>query len=263
MSRLARLQHELQDFILRGDAAIEGHVLGTERVPIATRLSIYRNAHRSRLIEALESNYPALAQLLGDAEFHALGTAYIREHDSDCFNIRYYGGTLPEFLATHGDYSGAPLLADLARWEWTMTEVFDAADASPIRADDLAGVLPAQWSELQLEWHPSVRRVSLAWNAPQIWKALTTDTQRPTATAGLSPAPWLLWRRDLRIFFRSLDTSEVQAIDASRSGGSFGELCVLLCQHVGEEAAPACAARLLREWIESGLLVAVKFSATQ
>ena len=73
-----------------------------------------------------------------------------------------------------------------------------------------------------------------------------------------SPAAWLIWRRDLQIFFRSVNAAEAQAIDASHSGKSFGELCVLLCEHLSEQEAPAYAARLLREWIESGLLVGVQ-----
>lgn len=258
MSRLARIQSDFQDFVLRGDESIAGHVVGTERVPIATRLSIYRNAYRSRLVEALQSNYPALAKLLGDVEFDALGTAYVREHDSHSPNIRYYGDTLPQFLTTHAKYRAAPLLADLGHWEWAMTEVFDAANASPIRADALSRVSPGYWSELRFEWHPSVRCLSLAWNAPQIWKALTSDTEQPEAVCHPSSASWLLWRHNLQIYFRSLDVSEAQAIVVSRNGGSFGELCVMLCEHVGEEPAPAYAARLLREWIEAGLLVAVR-----
>ena len=258
MRRLASIQSDLQAFVLRGDGTIEAHVLGTQRVPIATRLSIYRNAYRARLIEALQSNYPALSQLLGEVEFNALGGAYVHEHDSHFVNIRYYGNHLPQFLATHPEYSGAPLLAELAQWEWVITEVFDAADASPLRADALSGIVPDDWSELRFEWHRSVRCPSLAWNAPQIWKALTSGSERPEAICLFSPAAWLIWRRDLQIFFRSVNAAEAQAIDASRSGRSFGELCVLLCEHLNEQEAPAYAARLLREWIESGLLVSVR-----
>lgn len=260
MNGLARVQRALQEFILSGDGggAIEAHVLGTDRVPIATRLAIYATAYRSRLTEALQSNYPALAKLLGEVEFNTLGTAYICAHDSHVTNIRYYGEALPQFLATHADYSRAPLLADLAHWEWAMSEVFDAADVKSIRADALAGFLPADWAELRFDWHPSVRRLSLAWNAPQIWKALTTDSGQPRLASHSSPIPWLLWRRDLQIYFRSLEAPEAQGLDTCRRGGSFGELCILLCEHVGEEEAPVHAARLLRDWFESGLLIDVR-----
>ena len=38
MSRLPQIQGDFQSYLLRGDPAIEAHVVGTERVPIATRL---------------------------------------------------------------------------------------------------------------------------------------------------------------------------------------------------------------------------------
>ena len=37
MNPLARLQDDFQAFMLRSDPAIESHVIGTQRVPIATR----------------------------------------------------------------------------------------------------------------------------------------------------------------------------------------------------------------------------------
>src|SRR6185437_196367 len=134
MSRLPQIQGDFQTYLLTGDsAAIETQVLGTERVPVATRLSIYGDGYCSRLIEALEANFPVLSELLGEEDFANLGAAYVRAHDSPFFSIRYYGDALAEFLATDPGYCGAPVLAELARWEWMMTEVFDAADAEPIR----------------------------------------------------------------------------------------------------------------------------------
>ena len=69
-----------------------------------------------------------LAKLLGEADFAALAAAYIAAHDSPYFSIRYYGDALAKFLATREDYAAAPVLAELAQWEWAMTAVFDAAD---------------------------------------------------------------------------------------------------------------------------------------
>ena len=66
MSGLLQVQREFQDYLLRGERAVGGRVVGTARVPAMTRLGIYAGAYRSRLAEALASNYPALAKLLGD-----------------------------------------------------------------------------------------------------------------------------------------------------------------------------------------------------
>ncbi|MDB6092071.1 MAG: hypothetical protein JWN85_4855 [Gammaproteobacteria bacterium] len=258
MSSLTHLQNDFQSFLLRGDAAVEAHVVGTDRVPIATRLGIYGDGYCARLIEALQTNFPVLTQLLGEGDFDTLATAYVRTHESPFFSIRYYGNALADFLAAEADYAGAPVLAELARWEWTMTEVFDAADAMPIGADDLGRVAPAEWADLCFDWHPSVRRLELAWNAPQIWKAVTEDAEIPEVTLHPQPVQWLLWRHELRSYFRSLPSAEALVLEAARAGQPFGELCLLLCAQFGAAEAPARAASFLRDWVGSGLLTAVR-----
>ncbi len=252
---LARVQDDFQRYLLQGDAGIEAHVVGTARVPVATRLGIYGGAYGARLTEALQINFPALAQLLGEGDFEELAAAYVRAHDSCFASIRYYGHELPAFLIREPAYAEVPLLAELARWEWAMTETFDAADAQPLGAEAMAQVPPEEWAELRFEWHPSVRRLQLLWNVPQLWKAITKETERPEPSVSAEAGQWLLWRRDLEIYFRSLQPSEADALDAARAGSTFGELCDGLCQSEGEAAAPAKAAGFLRDWLQSGLIV--------
>jgi hypothetical protein len=255
MTTLARVQREFQDYLLRDDPAVEAQVVGTARVPVATRLGIYAGAYRSRLAEALESNYPVLAKLLGDSDFDALASEYIAAHDSPFFSIRYYGDELATFLATREDYAAAPVLAELAQWEWAMTAVFDAADAPALRAEELGRIPPQRWAQLRLRWHPSVQRLTLWWNVPQLWQALSEERERPEMMLAASPVEWLLWRENLTSYFRSLPGTEASVLDAARSGWPFGELCTLLCEELGESEAAAQAAVLLRTWIGSGLII--------
>jgi Putative DNA-binding domain len=255
VSELAALQGDFQQYLLRGDAAIEARVTGSPRVPATARLAIYGGAYRGRLAEALGANYPALARLL-DEDFADLAQAYVAGHDSPYFSIRYYGEDLARFLATEERYAGAPLLADLARWEWAMTQVFDAADATALDAAALSQVAPDAWALLRFRWHPSLARLDLQWNAPQVWQALTEERERPAAAVSAAATPWLLWRQGLTTYFRSLTPAEAQALDAARSGAPFGELCELLCETVGDEAAPVTAATFLRSWVASGLIIA-------
>jgi hypothetical protein len=254
VSNLARIQADFQDFLLREGTGIFTHVLGTERVSVNARLGIYGNAYRSRLIAALQSNYPALAKLLGERDFNDLATDYIAGHDSRFFSIRYYGHALAHFLSSEPRFRPVPLLAELARWEWTMAEVFDAADARPVELAALAGRAPVDWAAMRLTFHPSVRVLSLAWNAPQIWKALNEDRERPAASVERQRTSWLLWRHELREFFRRLIPAEEQALAGARAGENFGDICVLASDHYREDEAPAQAAAFLRGWIEAGLI---------
>ncbi|HLY52162.1 MAG TPA: DNA-binding domain-containing protein [Steroidobacteraceae bacterium] len=256
MTRLAHLQGQFQEYLLRGTPGIEAHVVGSARVPVETRLAIYAGAYGSRLIDALAANYPALAALLGEEDFRALGAKYVSTHDSPYFSIRHYGESLADFLAGHRDYADVPLLAELARWEWQLSEVFDAADAEPLSGAALGHIAPADWAQLRFTWHPSVRRIALSWNAPQLWKALTDESERPELSVRATPVEWLAWRSALRTWFRSLEPLEARCVDAARSGRSFGELCELLAAARGAQAAPAAAAGLLRGWLAEGLIVA-------
>jgi hypothetical protein len=254
--RLAHLQQDFQDYLLRGAQAVHAHVHGSARVDAEQRLGIYAHAYRSRLEEALASNYRALEKLL-DADFAVLAEAYVRTHDSPYFTIRYYGDDLAAFLASREEYAGAPLLAELARWEWAMGSVFDAADATPLAPETLARIAPQRWAQLRFTWHPSVARLALHWNAPQIWQALTEEVPRPAAAFAAQPAQWLLWRQELTSYFRSLTEAEAAALDAARSGWPFAELCELLCEQLGAERAPLEAATYLRTWVSAGLIVGV------
>jgi hypothetical protein len=255
VSTLAQVQGDFQEYLLRGDRAIEAHVLGSARVPVATRLSIYGGAYGSRLSEALATNFPALAQLLGEADFQVLAAAYVGAHDSPYFSIRYYGDHLAQFLAGDAQYAGAPVLAELARWEWMLGKVFDAADAVPLTHEALARVRPEQWAQLRFVFHPSLQRLELHWNAPQIWQAATEEADPPPASFTRQAQPWLAWRQELTTYFRSLPPSEAAVLDAARSGWPFGELCALLCEQVGEADAPLQAATMLRGWVAAGLII--------
>ena len=179
---------------------------------------------------------------------------YVRAHDSPFFSIRYYGDQLPEFLAAHEDYAAAPVLAELARWEWTMTCVFDAADAAPLAHTELAQ------HRRRSAGHgcaSSGTRACTGSSSPGTCRSCgrrsaTTPRGRPPRCR---PASWLLWRRELATYFRSLSAAEAAALDAARSGWPFAELCELLCEEVGEAQAPAQAAELLRGWLAAGLIV--------
>ena len=256
MSRLPDIQEAFQRFLLAGDDGIASHVVGTERVPVDVRLGIYAGGYRSRLAEALESTFPVLAILLGEGDFDRLASRYIDAHESTFFSIRYYGDAMAEFLASETDYSRAPLLAELARWEWAMAAAFDAADAEPIETEALGQIPPEDWAELCFDWSASVQVLDLEWNVPELWKAVTEEAaEHPEPSVLATAASWLIWRRDLQIYFRLLSPQEAAAVAASRAGHSFGELCLALCEHLEETAAARQAAAFLRGWVESGLIV--------
>lgn len=257
--RLAELQNVFQRYLLEGEESIAGQVAGSTRVPVRTRLAIYGEGYQLRLAEALEHSFPTLLHLMGAEDFAVLARSYIQRFPSVFRSIRYYGDQLAAFLSAEPRYAATPMLAEMAHWEWAMANVFDAADAAPIDISALTGIEPESWAELRFEWSAALDVLSLCWNVAAIWKACADGPATSAAAALLErPGDWLLWRKELQIYFRQLSATEAQALAAARAGASFGEVCERLCESLDEEAASLHAAAFLRGWVESGLIIAVQ-----
>ena len=252
---LASLQRALQAHLLGQPSGIAGLIVDAPPLQVSERLGIYRHAYGARLREALDDTYPILHQVLGDALFEGLGEAFVAAQPSMHRSIRWYGRELSDFIATHQPYAGQPVLAELASLEWTLTEVFDAADAEPLGRDALLGVAPDAWETLRLGFHPSLRRLSFEWNAVAVWQALSADEEPPAPVQADAPMAWLIWRQNLLNYFRSLSAAELAALDAARRGAIFAELCAVLGEHVAEADVPLTAASFLNGWLASGLVV--------
>ncbi|MGD0491839.1 MAG: DNA-binding domain-containing protein [Steroidobacteraceae bacterium] len=255
--RLYELQRELQRDLLGHESAIATAILDAPPLPVQSRLGIYRNAYRARLIEALDDLYPILHRLIGDETFESLGTRFIEAYPSQHRSIRWYGRELADFMGETAPFADQPILSELARWEWTLSEVFDAADAAVMDRASLQAVDPERWATLAFGFHPSVRRLALAWNTVAVWQAESNDEDSSGPERSPEPVQWLLWRRNLKNYFRSLDSVEGAALDAAVAGRTFTEICEALTAHVPEADVPLRAATLAATWVDSGLIAAV------
>ncbi len=254
MNPLHTLQSDFQSYLIHGGEHMLGRVTGTAKVGAQTRLAIYYDAYRLRLLEALDSNYPALHAWIGDEEFEKLGLAYLGAYPSTHFSIRYFGHRLPDYLATKDAYRDKPYLREMAALEWAMSEAFDAPDSPLIGLDDMAAIPPDAWPEMRLQFHASLHRLDLRWNIPGIWKAIKEDQPPEEPREGEWPQAWIVWRQDLKTFYRSLSVDEAWALDAARTGGSFAAICEGLCEWIDAQNVAVQAAALLKRWIVDDLI---------
>jgi hypothetical protein len=254
MKNLDRLQVVFQDFILNSDRAIDAEVVGTARVDAGTRLGIYANAYRLRLLEALDTDYPGLHTIAGDEEFERLGRAYIDAHPSTFRSLRWFGDRMSEFLRTTEPYRDYPVFAEMAAFEWGMSDAFDAADTSLATVENMAAFAADAWPALRFTPHDSLRRLDLRWNVPTVWKAIDAEQDPPELEESDTPIAWLVWRRDLRTYFRSLDVAEAWAVDAMTRGETFSTICEGLTEWIDTQNVPMHAAGLLKRWLTDGLI---------
>lgn len=257
MSALRERQAQLRAYLLDRDGDIERHIVGTANADAHTRLDIYADGYALRLIECLQKDFPALATLIGDDAFAALARAYIAQYPSRHFSVRYVGAQLAEFIRARGD-AQATLHAELAAFEWALMNAFDAPDTPIADVADMAAVAPTDWPALRFVCSPSLQRLDLRSHAPAVWKAVdrgedATSVAVP-ATPPTSPTPWIVWRQDLRVYFRSLTPAEAWALDAVCADADFAELCEGLCEWHAPDAVALQAAGLLKQWLTDGLI---------
>ena len=263
MTQLAKLQQTFQECVLDpGKPVSTAWVSASGRAAPETQLAVYTHAYAARLIEVLANDYPAVHMAVGDEYFKRLADDYIQACPSRYFSLRDFGAHMPEFVAgqlkQHACYRDMPWLIELALFEWTLGQAFDAADTGLCTEQDMAAISPQAWPELRFAVHPSVHRLDFEWNIPEMWQALTADPPTPVSAVRSSSAPWLVWREQLITRFRSMQSDEQQALDKVREGGSFDDVCEVLATLMSERDVPLRAAGLLKGWIGQGLISGIQ-----
>jgi hypothetical protein len=261
-SELYHLQKTMMAWLINKDInAVKPDIVDTgevNKVSVEQRLAVYGNAYGYRLIDALSENYPAVHTLLGDDDFYKMTYAYMDAYPSAHFSLRYFGHKLEEFLSEY--HKDIPVLTEMARFEWALRKGFDAENIETLSLEALQQIPIEQWGELQFKFHPSVSRLDLSWNTPQLWSAIDEETEPMPPEELEYPYAWLLWRKELLTYYRSLDVDEAWALDTALQGGNFAELCEGVCEWIDAEHAPSRVAGFLSQWLGDDLLVGLESS---
>ncbi len=218
-------------------------------------LSIYANAYSARLREALEADHSILGQYLGDALWAQFCDGYIEAHPSQVRSLRHFGAHVPAWLASHSPFSKHPVIAELARFERTLLDAFDAADGQRLEWTAMQALAPESWPSLRLQFHPSVRLLPMTTNAVEIWRVLKDGQPVPEIAPASMPAH-LIWRDVERISrFRPIEDAELYALRTVFSRReSFAGMCEQLSQLRSAENVPAIAIGFLRQWFDDGII---------
>ena len=124
-------------------------IRGDARASAEERLAVYSFMYGSRLVEALESQFPRLGRLLGAEAFADLTADYVADRPSRHPSLRELGRALPGWLAAQRP--NEPALAALAALEWARADVYDLADEPAMTLDAPRAFPPERFGELPLK----------------------------------------------------------------------------------------------------------------
>jgi hypothetical protein len=255
MSNLMQLQSDFQAYLLdaRKGAAFKNKIVDDKKVGVKTRLGIYYDAYRLRIVEALSSSYPVLKALLGDDLFEQVARSYIDSYPSTYRNMRWVGDKMSAHL--QNTFPQYPIAAEMATFEWGLSLAFYAEDAPILTLQDLAAIAPENWADLHFQFHSSMQLFTFKFNVLRVWQALNSEEAPPKVSQ--IDEPCVVWRKDLNSHYRSLDLAEYVAIQLVIAGASFGELCEKLQENATEEQATSQAAQYLAGWLNESLISAI------
>ncbi len=254
MHALRDIQAAFRRQLMSGDSHVREHIVSPPGWGGDERLAVYASAYRARLAEALATDYPALKMLVGEEAFTDLCHTYSKAYPSTYYSLRWFGQHLAEFLRT----ASAEHLTELAGFEWTLAEAFDAADALVVSVDE-AGNIPAEaWPTLRIRLHPSVRWLTLSWNVLDLWRAAVDGGPVPEPQRSPEPTDCLIWRDGLRTRYRSLASDEKRALASVASGASVATICEQLASMGNPDEVALQMASFMKIWLTSGLVSELK-----
>ncbi len=228
-------------------------IVGDERLGPAERLAIYADAYFYRLLECLKDDFPAVAGMVGAERFHELIRGYLAACPPFHSSVVYAGQFLPDFLRGHRALEQWPFLAEVARLEWSLIEVFQAPDAVTLKAQDLRAIASERWPELHLRTPPALRLVDCRWRVAEALRAIREPKQwqapEPVAQS------LVVWRLNGAVYYREIAPAERNAFSLLAEGASFAAVCEKVAAVCPEGEAIGEINRMLERWLDEGCLM--------
>ncbi len=226
----------------------ERAILPSKTMAPLERLAVYQGMYPLRMHDALAADFPGLRAFLGDHLFEHFAADYVAVHPSRSYTLNRLGDRVPGFLRTW-HHPRRAFLADLARLELAITEVFDADEderpvARPTRVD-------ADWESRRFGIAPTLRLLSFrhaAGPALDALKAARKASTRPRAS-------WVaLHRRTFVVYRLDLTRGEFHLLSALAGGEPLGKALRLAARKAGKALSPAAIRKAFRIWTSEEIL---------
>ena len=160
------------------------------------RIMIYRDQYLMRMLEALAGDYPVLHGFLGEQRFLALVTDYVQVYPSRSYTLNRLGGHFPEFVGQCGWLPRRRVLAELARLELALCQVFDEVETRPIGPADIEGRPADSWNRARLIPIAALRLLELSYPVSDLLDAPAS----PRAPLRRKDSWVVVYRRDFEMY---------------------------------------------------------------
>ncbi|MDG1857576.1 MAG: hypothetical protein P8I94_00650 [Emcibacteraceae bacterium] len=166
------------------------------------------------------------------------------------------------FLKQSEEYSEIEPAIEMADFEWTFNDVFDAPDKKSTTFEEVAQIPPEAWTTLRIHLQPSYRVHEFNWNTPAVWSAVNKELDEPVMPKQYPQMSHCIqWKSDMKCFFRTLSDEEADVLELVSRNLSFPDICQSLIEAYGDQA-PLRATELFKGWLQEGLVADLEYLKT-
>jgi hypothetical protein len=174
-------------------------------------LAAYRSNAGAIAERALAAAYPTVQQLVGEESFAQLARAVWQRFPPQRGDLAQYGDALPAWIEIDPQLASEPYLADVARVDWAVHAIEQAADVEQPPAG-LALLGATDPSRLRVRLRPGLVMVASNWPVVTIWQAHRRDGEDRFAPVRAALAAQA---RETALVARNGWRAEVEAVDAA------------------------------------------------
>ena len=219
------------------------------------RVGVYHGMYLMRMVEALEYDFPAVKYYLGETAFEELVTAYVQVYPSRSYTLNRLGDHMPEFLDGQTEWADHEFLADLARFELAITEVFDDEESPVLTPEEVQRVSPDTWEHARLRPIAALRLLELRHDVVPHLKAYHQELPSPRPRRR---ATWIaVHRRDYSPLYLPLSRPEYRLLQALVNGTALADALADAAQQLRSAQRQEKIFRWFRNWVAEGLFSSV------
>ncbi len=234
-------------------------VLPSKTLTPVERVGVYQGMYLLRMIEALEGDYPGVAHFLGSAAFADLATRYAAEHPSVGHSFNPFGRHLPEFIRISGGIRQKGFLADLARLELLVTEVFDERESPAWPADEIARIHETAWPSAVFTPIAAFRLGAFAHPVNAYLQSVKED-DHDHPEAARKPTWVAVWRKNYEVWRLDLSKPAYGFLRSLARGRPFGRAVAAAVRDLEGDPGQQLFG-WLRDWVAEGMFEKVVVQA--
>ncbi|MGE5234872.1 MAG: putative DNA-binding domain-containing protein [Acidobacteriota bacterium] len=222
----------------------------------AERVEIYHGMYLLRMVEALETDYPAIRHFLGEEPFEELVRDYVQRYPSRSYTLNRLGDRLPQFFLDEPDRRHAAFLHDLARTELAVSQAFDEEESAVLGPEAIQQVPAEAWSGARLRPIRAFRLLTLCHPVSAHLDAAKLDLPAPRPRRRASFLA--VYRRDYSVYRLDLSRPEYELLAALTGGTPLGEALGTAARHIKESRRADTVFRWFRSWVAEGMFSALE-----